>query len=58
MNLDAAIKAAQERLHRQIGQWARAAKRDIAIAAARNHAWLDTQRPINAAYWDWRNYRR
>lgn len=30
MNIDAAIKAAQERIHRSIGQRARAAKRAIA----------------------------
>ena len=34
MNLDAAIKDAQERIHRQIGQWARFAHRKVKERAA------------------------
>lgn len=29
VNIDAAIKAAQERVHRQIGQWTRCAHRKV-----------------------------
>lgn len=38
MNVDAEIKAAQERIHRQIGQWARRDKRWIAEAVAYQRA--------------------
>lgn len=35
MNIDEAVKAAQERLHRAIGQWARFAHRKVSEAAAK-----------------------
>ena len=66
MNIDQAIKAAQERLHRSIGQRARAEKRAIAerVAAEKRgiqrtpawdsarYVWWQEVAPIPATAWD------
>lgn len=49
VNIDAAIKAAQERLHRQIGQWGRFAHRKVAERAAiERYAYLAKNDPQRA----------
>lgn len=49
VNIDQAIKAAQERLHRQIGQWGRFAHRKVAERAAiERYAYLAKNDPQRA----------